>query len=250
MDTMTRASRTVPHPLDPLTPAEIEAAVAIVRAERALGDDVLFVSVALHEPPKHVVLGFREGEAIERRAFLVLRDRKARSTCEAVVSLTAGAVVSWREVPGVQPSITIDEFFACERLVQASPAWQAALRRRGVEDFELAMVDPWSAGYYGIADDSKRRLIRALTWIRAHPGDNGYARPVEGVVAVVDMDAMAVVEIEDHGVVPLPVHAGNYSAAALQDPQNVPHFPDGLRRDLRPVAITQPDGPSFEVNGW
>ena len=250
METMSSASQTVAHPLDPLTPAEIETAVAIVRRERALGDDVLFVSVALHEPPKDVVLGFREGDAIERHAFLVLRDRRARATCEAVVSPATGSLVSWREVPGVQPSITIDEFFACERLVRASPEWQAALRRRGVEDFELAMVDPWSAGYYGVADDPKRRLIRALTWIRSHPDDNGYARPIEGVVAVVDMDAMAVVEIEDHGVVPLPAHAGNYSPAALQDPRNVPHFPDGARHDLRPVAITQPEGPSFEVRGW
>jgi len=197
MDTMTR---TVTHPLDPLTPAEIETAVAIVRRERALGEDVLFVSVALHEPPKDVVLGFRDGDAIERRAFLVLRDRKARATCEAVVSLAPGAVVSWREVPGAQPSITMDEFFACERLVRENPAWQAALRKRGVEDFELAMVDPWSAGNYGVADDPKRRLIRALTWVRSHPDDNGYARPIEGVVSLVDMDAMAVVEIEDHGV--------------------------------------------------
>jgi primary-amine oxidase len=250
MDTMSYASPTVAHPLDPLTPAEIETAVAIVRREQALGGDVLFVSVALHEPPKEVVLGFREGEAIERHAFLVLRDRRARATCEAVVSLAAGAVVSWREVPSAQPSLTIDEFFACERLVRTHPAWQAALRKRGVENFELAMVDSWSAGYYGIADDPKRRLVRALTWIRSHPDDNGYARPIEGVVTLVDMDAMAVVEVEDHGAVPLPAHAGNYSPAALQDPANAPHFPDGVRRDLRPLAITQPDGPSFEVRGW
>ena len=63
METMSRASRTVTHPLDPLTPAEIETAVAIVRRERALGDDALFVSVALHEPPKDVVLRFPRGRA-------------------------------------------------------------------------------------------------------------------------------------------------------------------------------------------
>jgi primary-amine oxidase len=237
------------HPLDPLTADEISQAVAIVRKTRGVADDTLFVRVALHEPPKDVVLTFRDGGPIDRQAFLLLRDRRARATFEAVVSLGPGIVVSWREVPGVQPPITFEEFFACEKLVRSHPAWLEAVRKRGVKDPELAMVDPWSAGYYGAADDPRRRLIRALTWIRTSEDDNGYARPVEGVVALVDMDAMQVVEIEDHGTVPLPPRAGNYSAAALADPNNTPHVPAGARTDLKPLEIAQPQGPSFELRG-
>ena len=151
------------HPLDPLTADEISHAVAVVRKTRALADGTLFVRVSLHEPPKEIVLGFQEGQPLERQAFLLLRDRRARVTFEAVVSLGRGAVVSWRDVAGVQPPITVEEFFACERLVRSSPAWQDAVRKRGVADPELAIVDPWSAGYYGPADDPRRRLIRALT---------------------------------------------------------------------------------------
>ena len=44
------------------------------------------------------------------------------------------------------------------------------------------------------------------------PDDNGYARPVEGLVTLVDLDTMTVVEVTDHGVVPLPERPGNYSA--------------------------------------
>src|SRR5262249_21567818 len=135
------------HPLDPLTADEISQAVAIVGKTRALGDDALFVRVFLHEPSKETVLGFREGEPFDRQAFVILRDRRARATFEAVVSLGRGVVVSWREVPGVQPPITFEEFFACERLVRSSPAWLDAVRKRGVADPELAIVDPWSAGY-------------------------------------------------------------------------------------------------------
>jgi primary-amine oxidase len=245
----TTSAEAAVHPLDPLTAEEIGAAVALLRRERSLAEDVLFVRVVLHEPPKEVVLGFRPGDPIDRQAFVILRDRGARATVEAVVSITKEAVVAWQVVPNVQPSITFEEFFACEALVRSSPAWQAAVRRRGVEDPELAIVDPWSAGYYGLSDDPKRRLIRALTWVRTHPEDNGYARPVEGVVALVDMDAMEVVEIEDHGVTPLPPRAGNYSPEALRDPANVPRFPAGPRTDLRPLEITQREGPSFEVRG-
>src|SRR5262249_9230458 len=141
------------HPLDPLTAGEITHAVAIVRKTQALADDVLFVRVFLHEPPKDIVLGFRDGAPLDRHAFVIVRDRRARATFEAVVSLARGIVVSWRDVPGVQPPITFEEFFACERLVRSSPAWLDAVRKRGVANPELAIVDPWSAGYYGPADD-------------------------------------------------------------------------------------------------
>src|SRR5262249_62074436 len=90
---------------------------------------------------------------------------------------------------------------------------------------------------------------RALTWIRTEERDNGYARPIEGLVTLVDLDRMEVVEVEDHGAVPLPPRDGNYTAAALANPRNLPHVPAGPRADVRKLEITQPDGPSFELSG-
>jgi primary-amine oxidase len=243
------AAVAVLHPLDPLTADEIRAAVAVVRASGRLGREVLFIRIALREPPKSAVLAFRAGDPLEREAFLLIRDRRARTTSEVIVSIERRAILSWQEVPGVQPPITFDEFVECERSVQVDPTWQAAVKKRGVTDFRLAMVDPWSAGYYGPADDPSRRLVRALTWIRTDELDNGYARPIEGLVTLVDLDRMEVVEVEDHGVVPLPTRDGNYTAAALANPRNVPHVPAGPRADLRKLEITQPEGPSFELSG-
>src|SRR5919106_1573488 len=237
------------HPLDPLTADEIRAAVSVVRASGRLGSEVLFIRVFLHEPAKAVVLAFREGDQVEREAFVLIRDRRARTTSEVIVSLSRREIVSWKELRGVQPPITFDEFLECERAVQANRAWQAAMKKRGVTDFALAMVDPWSAGYYGPDDDPARRLARTLTWIRTDEHDNGYARPIEGLVTLVDLDRMEVVDVEDHGAVPLPTHAGNYTAAALMNPRNVPHVPGGARTDLCKLEITQPDGPSFELDG-
>src|SRR4030095_9212912 len=68
-------------------------------------------------------------------------------------------------------------------------------------------------------------------------------------VTLVDLDRMEVVEVEDHAVVPLPTHDGNYTAAALATPRNVPHVPAGPRADLRRLEITQPEGPSFQLSG-
>src|SRR5262245_44935667 len=237
------------HPLDPLTADEIRSAVAIVRASGRLSGDVLFVRVFLHEPAKSAVLTFRAAHQIEREARVLIRDRDARTTYEVIVSISRREVLSWKDVPGVQPPITFDEFLECERMVRSNPMWQAAMKRRGVTDLDLAMVDPWSAGYYGPVDDPARRLVRALTWIRTDEHDNGYARPIEGLVTLVDLDRMKVVEVEDHAVVPLPTHDGNYTAAALANPRNVPHAPAGPRADLRRLEITQPDGPSFQLSG-
>ena len=232
------ASARATHPLDPLTAEEITGAWEILRSQKTLGPRTRVVSIALQEPPKETVLAHRPGDALERTAAAVLMDSSEGKTYEAVVSLTGKDVVAWRHVPGVQPSIVLDEFFECEAAVRADPRWQEALRKRGVTDFSLTMVDPWSAGNFGFADDEGRRLSRALTWVRRSPDDNGYARPVANLLTVVDLDAMTVVRVEDHGVVPLPPEDANYSPEVA-----------GSRPDLKPLEIRQPEGPSFELDG-
>ena len=109
------------------------------------------------------------------------------------------------------------------------------MRRRGITDFRLCMIDLWSAGNFG-TDAPGQRLCRALTWVRAHPGDNGYARPVEGVVAVVDLNAMTVVAVEDHRLVPLPKEDANYTPAAvgvLRVEREAARDPPARRAELR-----------------
>ncbi|HET9017061.1 MAG TPA: primary-amine oxidase [Thermomicrobiaceae bacterium] len=234
MTTETRA--TTCHPLDPLTADEIALAARVIRTERPLGG-ARFVSIDLREPPKDTLAG--AAAPLEREAFAVLLDVADGRTYEAVVSLDAGAVRSWRHVPGVQPAITFDEFFTCERVVKADPAFQEALRRRGITDPDLVMVDPWSAGYYGDASERGRRLLRALAWVRASPEDNGYAHPIENVVVVVDLLAERVVRVEDDGVVPVPWTPGQYAADAVGPP----------REGVRPIEIRQPEGTSFTVHG-
>jgi primary-amine oxidase len=226
------------HPLDPLSAAEIERAWEIVRTERALGPRVRVIFIMLHEPAKKVVLAHRPGDAVERAAFVVLVDSGPGKTYEAVVSLSGGRVLSSEHVPGAQPAIVLDEFVDCEAAVRADPRWQEAMRRRGITDLSLAMVDCWSAGNFGFPQDEGRRLVRALTWVRRHAQDNGYARPVANLLTVVDLNAMAVVAVEDGGVVPLPPEDANYSPEAA-----------GTRAGLKPVDIRQPEGPSFELAG-
>ncbi|MEM9976250.1 MAG: primary-amine oxidase [Cyanobacteria bacterium P01_D01_bin.2] len=230
---------TVEHPLTPLTPDEISAAVAIIRQEKSLESSFRFATVTLNEPAKATVLSFQPGNEIEREAFVILLDNATAKTYEAVVSLGSGTLKSWEHIPGVQPSIMLDEFVECEAAVKASQAFRDAIAKRGITDPDLVMVDPWSAGNYGIAEEEGVRLSRALCWVKANPTDNGYARPIEGVIPVVDLNKMEVIRVEDYGVVPLPPKDGNYTPEYVKD----------YRQDLKPLEIVQPEGPSFSVNG-
>ena len=173
----------VSHPLDPLTPQEIAEASAILKEERRLGPRIRFETVVLREPAKDAVLNFKPGTRIRRDAFVVVLDNDGPATYEAVVSLDDRRVVSWEHIPGVQPRVMFDEFVECEAAVQADPRFQAAIKKRGITDSSLVMVDPWSAGNYGFEDEEGRRLVLARNFLRSSPTDNGYARPIEGVTA-------------------------------------------------------------------
>jgi primary-amine oxidase len=242
------------HPLEPLSADEITATSTILRRERSLSEAVRFVSIELHEPAKDLVQGLGAGQTVDRQSFVVLRDRRNRATIEAVVSLTRGQVCSWREVPDVLPIFARDELHECQELLHSDSRFLEAMRRRGVDDLSLVGTDIWSAGNTGPQDNpTEGRLVRALFFVRRGKFDNRYARPVEGLVALIDLDRGEVLEVADHGVVPLPERPGNYipelTTGQIEGyPDNFPPL-EKLRADLRPIEITQPEGPSFTVEG-
>jgi len=241
-----------PHPLAPLTAAEIEATASAVKVAKGLSESARFVYVSLYEPSKHEVIAFEKGgPAPDRLAKVVVRERAEHATYEGVVKLPGGEVVTYQRVPGVQPSVMFEEFMAAEDIVRNDPRWQEAMRKRGITNFDLCMIDPWSTPNVepGVGPEDGR-FVSPLTWVRDDPEDNGYAHPVDGVVTRVDLDTLTVVSVDDYGVLPLPKKKGNYSTAKITDPDNVPYFPDGPRTDVQALDITQHNGPSFQLDGY
>jgi primary-amine oxidase len=230
------------HPLDPLTASELEETVSILRTAQHLAEGVRVASINLIEPAKHALANYGAGDTVERKALAVLLDRNRRTAYEVIVDLNSRSVISRTELPsGVQPSILLDEFAECEQAVRRSPLFQEALRKRGVTDADLVMVEPWSAGMYGteLAEDKGVRRMRALCFVRSEPRDNGYARPMDSIVIVVDLYTMEVIRIEEYGLVPLPPEPGNWAREYIPN----------MRKDLKPIEILQPEGPSFKVIG-
>jgi primary-amine oxidase len=228
------------HPLEPLSATEVAQAIDSLKRAGKVTPTTRFVSVSLKEPAKASVHGFNGSSALHREAFAVLFDNATNSCFEAVVSLLEGTVVSWKDVPGVQPTMTIDEQVECERAVLASPKFKAALKAHlGIDDTSLVMVDIWSAGNYGEDEESSRRLARPLCFLRTDPTDNGYVRPIEGLRPVVDLNSMEVIRVEESGHWPLPPGSNNYASSRREK----------FREGIKPLEIVQPDGPSFEVEG-
>jgi primary-amine oxidase len=234
------------HPFAPLTPQEIEAAVAIIRGEQAGSEHLRFVMVRLHEPSPEVAYTFRPGDSVPREVFFSLLDKTPGKSgaYEAIVNLTEGRVTSWKPIgEGLgQPSIIFEEFFTAEDAVKADPRFRAALARRGITEADLyrVRVDPWSAGNYGNPDEDARRVLRTTAHYlldAEDPEENTYAHQIAGLHAVLDLNTMEVVRVDDFGVVPIPRKAGNY---LLKDV-------GALRTDLKPIQISQPEGISFSV---
>src|SRR5262249_46985913 len=149
------------------------------------------VSVSLKEPPKQTVHAPDGATNPPREAFVVLFDNGTNSAFEAALSLSKNELLSWKHIPGAQPTMTIDEQVECEQAVLASSEFKAALEKHyGIKDTSLVMVDIWSAGNYGSEEDRTRRLARPLCFVRTDPTDNGYARPIEGLRPVVDLNTM------------------------------------------------------------
>ncbi|HEY7429322.1 MAG TPA: tyramine oxidase, partial [Streptosporangiaceae bacterium] len=232
-------AQTASHPLDPLSADEIRQAAKIVRADGRATPAMRFVSVSLHEPPKSEIPPGRPWQAFRREAFIVVLDPGEHTTCEIVVSLSARSVLSWRAVPGARAPVTLGEYAECERLVRADPDFRGGLRRRGISHPGQVLVEPWGIGTFARPEESGRRLVWTLCFYRASPRDNPYAKPIHGLHAVVDLDDMTVVRVEDLGTVPLPPGTGDYAARG-----NAP------RAGLKPLEVRQPAGVSFTVDGW
>jgi primary-amine oxidase len=235
----------VRHPLDPLTGAEIEAARAILVDADLLGETVRVPMLLPHEPEKDELAAWSPGESFERRVEVTLLDVATGAVAEAVVSITAASVLEHRRLdpaspPYGQPQYLFEEYDRAADLVKASPEWRGAMIRRGLEDrIDLAFCSPLAPGFTGRADEVGRRVIRSLTFLRDAEDDNPWAHPVEGLIVHIDLTENRVIRIEDEGDTPVPAASGKYTPDAVGP----------ARESLKPIEITQPEGPSFHVDG-
>jgi primary-amine oxidase len=228
------------HPLDPLSKIEIESAVKLLKTTKKLGESDRFISVMLHEPTKSSLLAYEQDRTpVAREAAIIILNNDQEACYEAIVSLTVNKVISWHHVQDVQPSFTLDEQIECEHIVKSSALFIDSLAKLRIDDVELIMVDLWSPGNFGFEEEQRLRLARPLCFLRSDSSDNGYARPL-GLIPVVDLNKKKVLRVEEYNYRTIPTNSANYNLDRVGK----------LRSEPKPILISQPEGPSFTVDGY
>ncbi len=137
----------------------------------------------------------------------------------------------------MQPAISGDEFFIAQDVMRADPRFREAIAKRGIDDPEKVYIESWSAGVH---EPGPRRMVRAICWLKEHDTDNQYARPLYGLVGAVDINALELLRLDDHAPgTPPPPPGGDYRNGGGRP----------YRSDVKPLEITQPDGPGFALDG-
>ena len=199
------------------------------------------------EPSKAELAEFAgSGARPPRKALVLCLERAENATYRVVVSLTDDRIESFEHVPGVQANFTVDEFEECDRVLRAHPDVIAALAKRGITDLDNVFMDTWTYGNAVAPPEYRdRRIGWSDTWHKNSPGANPYANPVSGLHCVIDLNSMELLRVEDDGSSEAPTVMGEY----------VPkHIPERIkaswnREPLKPLEITQPEGPSFTLDG-
>ncbi|MEV1129978.1 primary-amine oxidase [Agromyces sp. NPDC049794] len=225
-------------PLRGLTADEITAAREILAAAGHVTETTRFVYVGVDEPAKADVLA---GVELPRAVRAILLDQGTGVSRDVRVSLTSREVVRADAIDGAngQAPILDLEFEAIYDMLGREEEWHAALAKRGITHDQVALA-PLSAGNYGFEEERGRRVIRVLAFMQQFAQDHCWAHPVDGLCAYVDMIEGRMFKLVDEQVFDIPAEGGNFNDPEVQ----------GAPLDtLKPITITQPEGPSFTVEG-
>ncbi|GAA2233958.1 primary-amine oxidase [Herbiconiux moechotypicola] len=238
---------TPPHPLASLSTEEFTRIRDLVTAAPDFTPTTRFAYVGLEEPHKREVLAWQDGDGPlpERRARVMLLDMATGRSTDNVVAVGSdaepGGVLSTEVLDGSrgQLPVLLEEFEAIADIVAEDAGWVAALAARGLT-VENVICVPLSAGYYDFPEEEGRRILRVLAFRMDSPSDHPWAHPVDGLSAYVDTATRTVTRLIDASPLPVPETSGNFDDPELQG---------APLASLKPIVITQPEGPSFTVDG-
>ncbi|KAF4831688.1 Copper amine oxidase 1 [Colletotrichum tropicale] len=258
----------IPHPLSALSLEETNKARDIVLAAHP-GSVLDFRQNYLWEPPKAEVLKFLDLEHSGKltassprpaRCAQVFYDVIGGATkaqyFESIVDLGLGKIVDQKLIGSEhQASLTIYEFEVLADAVQRSPLFKEKIAELKLpEGFEV-VVEPWP---YGAPDaaDGDNRFFQALIFARdtrsGNPDSNFYAYPLP-LIPVMDAHKKEIVRIDELATGGKgDALSGRTHAPTIidhcQESEYVPELlPNGTRKDLKPLTVQQPEGPSFSI---
>ncbi len=189
-------------PMDALTAEEVAATAKILRDAGQTDDASEFGAMTLLEPPKDIVKAWTSDKPLpDRQAFVIIR--RKNKTYEARVNITKAKVISVEEQPGKHPIVLDDNWTRARDAFTKDPRFLAALKKRGLTFDKKILCTPNSAGYFPGENDSNRHLLKVPCFTVADMLHPALARPIEGIMGVVDAETGEVLQVFDRDIVDL-----------------------------------------------
>ena len=228
------------HPMDPLSKVELESVMQHARNLWGIDSTYFLLTCQLAEPTKAAVLDWTPKSEFVRTVRISFLHRPTSQVFEGVLT-TTGCAISWTLIDGAKAPVVLTESAMAVKAVLRDTRVREALKLRGITDPDTQVyVETWPIGAQIPQHlDNGKRLVWTPMWLRPTPESNVYAHPINGLYAIVDLEAEEVVAIEDSGVTPIPMTPGDYRASQT-----------GANLKLKDLQIIQKDGASSEVQGW
>ncbi|RPB26295.1 hypothetical protein L211DRAFT_781996 [Terfezia boudieri ATCC MYA-4762] len=263
-------SNLAPHPLDQLSTNEIDIARDVVLQAR-LPASVVFRNTALEEPTKKVLLPYlvaeRNGKLndatlrpprLARVLYDIVTSDAAWEFCDSVVNVETSEEVFFEVVEHhYHAPLSGDEIRDFPEIVRKSTMFQEALIDLSLPDNVIVVIDPWMYGGCS-SPGSEPRYMQGLVYTRDpatnDPDSNHYAFPLP-IIPVVNMATREVVRVDKlcTGGVNDGFQTDTHPQNAIGHCESAEYIPElvsgGLRQDLKPLNVHQPEGASFHVTG-
>ncbi|OQV07818.1 Copper amine oxidase, N2 domain-containing protein [Cladophialophora immunda] len=258
---------TYQHPLDQLSADEVNVArQAVLDARKAA---ILFRNIFTFEPAKAELVKFLAAEHAgalssetprpprqARVQYDVIFEDRHHEYMESIIDIASGKEVEHRRVPATsQQSLTLDEFRQFNEVCVESELFKNAIKELNLDEkFEVA-IDPWPYGGPD-AGEVAPRYTQGLCFAKlrnGNPDSNHYGFPLP-IIPVMDTYKKEIVRIDrlatggtedglNYGT------AGKNILEHCKPAEYVPELLDTpLRKDLKPLNVIQPEGPSFTVS--
>ena len=227
------AQTKITHPLDGLASNEYWIVHDVLHSSGHWTDKTLVASLLLHEPAKQVVLTWKPGQPVPREADVILESEG--KTIEARIDIANQKLEFWNEVPEVQAPVTQTELDTMNDVVKKDPRVIAALKARRITNLATVRCDMIPLTFTILPEQNSHRIGYG-TCADGHAAFHSWGRAVEGLYIVADMTAEKILNVIDHGPLPVPRGEINFEEAAA-----VP------REGTTPIQVVQPLGPSYKI---
>ena len=233
-------------PWQSLNAEEIAAAAkALIDRE---GNGIVINRMSLKEPKKDTAKAWTADTPAERGADLFYRSGKA--SFRASFDFGTQTLSASQQLTTGQSMLVGDELFGAVEKVSALPEVIEAVSRRGVDpDYALCLPRTVGRFYADIADPQNDRLarfdcfnIRGQSGLGILPTTSAYARPIEGLSVLFDVEENRLIELTDS-------FAGSEAPPADFEVLELGEDALDTRTPLRPITIAQSEGRNFSVSG-